>query len=306
MEISRSDAMLRYVEKYYQESRFYTAQNSAKGEEFDLIHAIIEDMPNQFHPQTATWGLRLWEEMLGIDGGVENIEERRNNLLIKLMTLPRITPISLERLIKNIAKADVEVIRNIAPYTFQVRIKDNSLECDNQLIRRIIENYKEAHMAFYQVYDIGKTAIQEKFYFHTIHHLVMYWFRTDGLLNGSFLLDGSRLLNADFPLYRLSICNRFYMPFKEIIFIKGMFERLNVKIKEELTIRSLFRCKFVWQKNELPNNKIKVTNPLQIKNKEKFSIPVIKKTHNLWYLDGIINLDGSRILDAYQIEEVCE
>lgn len=306
MEISRSEIMIRYVEKYYQESKFYTAQNNAKGEEFDLIHSIIEDMPNQFHPQTATWGLRLWEEMMGIDGGVENIEERRNNLLMKLMTLPRITPISLERLIKNIAKADVEVIRNIAPYTFQVRIKDNSLECNNRLIRKIIENYKEAHMAFYQVYDMGKVVIQEKFYFRTIHHLIMYWFRTDGLLNGDFLLDGSRLLNTDFPLYRLSVCNCFYMPFKETIFVKGMFNRLNIKIKEKLMIRSLFRYRFIWWGNKLPKYKIKVINPLQVKNKERFSIPIIKKTHNLWHLDGVVNLDGSRVMDAYQIEEVCE
>ena len=61
MEISRADLMMGYVESYYRESLFYTAQNNAKGEELDIIHAIIEDMPNQFNPQTATWGLGLWD-----------------------------------------------------------------------------------------------------------------------------------------------------------------------------------------------------------------------------------------------------
>ena len=37
MEISRADLMMGYVESYYRESLFYTAQNNAKGEELDII-----------------------------------------------------------------------------------------------------------------------------------------------------------------------------------------------------------------------------------------------------------------------------
>lgn len=163
MEISRSDVMLGYVESYYRESLFYTAQNNAKGKELDIIHAIIEDMPNQFNPQTATWGLGLWEEMLGITMETENIADRRSRVMMKLLTLQRITPISLERLIKNVAGANVDIIRNVAPYTFQVCVRNDSLNCDSALIWKIIEENKEAHMAYYQGYNLvgGKVFVRQ-------------------------------------------------------------------------------------------------------------------------------------------------
>ena len=220
MEISRADLMMGYVESYYRESLFYTAQNNAKGEELDIIHAIIEDMPNQFNPQTATWGLGLWEEMLGIGRSTEDIAERRSRVMMKLLTLQRITPISLERLIKNVAGANVDIIRNIAPYTFQVRIRDDSLDCSSGLIRRIVEDYKEAHMAFYQAYYLGQIVLKEQFYFKTIHRMAVYWFGEQGILNGGFLLDGSRLLNTEFPPYHMKVRNLFSVFNPENVYLK--------------------------------------------------------------------------------------
>ncbi len=261
MEISRSDVMMNYVENYYRESLFYTAQNNAKGAEFDIIHTIIEDMPNQFNPQTATWGLRLWEELLGIDGGMINIEERRKYVMMKLLTLQRITPISLERLIKNITKANVDIIRNVAPYTFQVRIKDDSLDCDNGLIRKIVEEYKEAHMAFCQAYYMGRIVLREQFYFKTITMFSCYWWRKKKtLLDGEYFLNGEIYLDGSFPL----------------------------------------------EYNGFPEYKTKVSHQGEIVTKEIFSAPKLTVTHNLWYLDGSVLLDGSRTLDAYKIEEVLE
>lgn len=87
MEISRSEEMLKYVEGYYRESKYYLAQNNAKGEELNISHAILEDLPNQFNPQTATWGLRLWDELLEIDGGIQTVEDHRAKVIMKLIAL---------------------------------------------------------------------------------------------------------------------------------------------------------------------------------------------------------------------------
>lgn len=148
MKINRSAEMLKYVENYYRESKYYLAQNNAKGKEFDIIHTIIEDLPNQFNPQTATWGLKLWEELLDINS-IGNIEERRTNILMKTATLQVITPISLERLIKKIFNIDTKIIRNFSPYTFLVEFKyEDDKEINLKIIRQLIEDYKEAHMAY--------------------------------------------------------------------------------------------------------------------------------------------------------------
>lgn len=463
MEVNRSDEMLKYVEGYYRDSYYYTAQNSAKGQEFDIIHAIVEDMPNQFNPQTATWGLRLWEEMLGIDTGEDSIEERRAKVMLKLLTLQRITPISLERLIKNVTKANVDILRNVAPYTFQVRVREDSLDCDNGLIRRIVEDYKEAHMAFYQAFFLGQIVIRERFYLRTEHRMSVYWFGDNGILNGRFVLDGRRnldtmfppynmrtwhktsvsfvnevlfgktsnaftfilkehlpvasvhdftfywwgegerllngthFLNGDialnriFPPYRLEVFNcfrgliveKFYMkpmrysffirlvekaktknffrtdfcwwgskynllngksnlegsvfldqefpPFKMVVSHKvttAIFENLKaisentmrVKIREQMGIRNVVRAEVCWWEGALngsitlngerrldngyPEYNGKIFNRTAVSHNEKVSSPSVTITHNLWRLDGMVALDGSQTLDAYQIKEV--
>ncbi len=147
MEISRADIMLKYVETYYRESKFYTAQNNAKGKEFDIIHSIMEDLPNQFNPQTATWGLRFWEELLNIDS-IGSMEERRIKILSKMATLQYITPFSLERLIKKIFNIEAIITRNVAPYTFLTEFDYKDEHLNIKAIRQLIEEYKEAHMAY--------------------------------------------------------------------------------------------------------------------------------------------------------------
>lgn len=145
--MDRTEVMLGYVERYYRESRFYTMQNYAKGEEFNQIHAFINDLPNQFNPQTATWGLRFWEELYDVES-YGNIEERRSHVLAKMAAFEVITPISLERLVRRIFSLDVSVTRNVAPYTFELKFDYPDKSIDLIAIRKLLEDYKEAHMAY--------------------------------------------------------------------------------------------------------------------------------------------------------------
>lgn len=149
MEVDRSELMLGYVEPYYRESRFYTAQNNAKGQEFNILHAIVEELPNQFNPQTATWGLRLWEELLDIDRGENDLEGRRGQVLLKMVASQMMTPITLERLLKSITKTEVIVTNNVAPYTFSVDIStDTNVPVNYSNIIKVLEEVKPAHLAY--------------------------------------------------------------------------------------------------------------------------------------------------------------
>lgn len=394
METNRSEEMLKYVEGYYRESKYYLSQNNAKGEELNILHAILEDLPNQFNPQTATWGLRLWDELLEIDGGIQSVEERRARVMMKLIALPRITPISLERLIKNIAKANVDIIRNVSPYTFQIRVREDSLDCNSSLIRQIVEDYKEAHMAFYQDYYLGRIRVIEHFYLKIMHRMTIYWFRQDCLLNGSHLLngdmklgfvfppyrllvrnrytavilehflanamrntfwvetteraeirgflrfafywwsgakvllngknflDGETFLNQEFPPYKMFLRNRFTVAIPEAFDSRIIWNTFGMKNEEKAVIRSVFRSVIYWWSgalngryqldgkenlgNGLPEYKMKNTNRFQVYNQESISPPTVTITHNLWHLDGTFLMDGSQVMDAYQIKEVWE
>lgn len=155
---NRSAEMLRYVPKYYSNSRHYQVQNNAKGKEFDIIRAITDDLPNQLNPQTATWGLILWEEFLDLDGENKSIEERRNQIILKSLT-SYITPISLERLLKSITKTEVWVTNNVAPYTFSIEIStDNNVAINFDNIVTVVEDVKPAHLA-YETYISSNAAV---------------------------------------------------------------------------------------------------------------------------------------------------
>lgn len=146
----RSAEMLRYVPGYYRESKFYNAQNTAKGYEFDILRTIIDDFYYQFNPQTATWCLGLWEELLGIKSENRGIEERRTNIMANIMLLPKITPISLERLISSVTGTKVRVINNVAPYVFAIDIytEEKPTYINYDSVVNLVEDVKPAHLAY--------------------------------------------------------------------------------------------------------------------------------------------------------------
>jgi len=143
MNTSRTEEMLNYVPNYYKNSKYYLAHNNAKGKEFDIIRIIIDDMSNQFNPQTATWGLKFFEELYNIEPSpTNNVEKRRAEIIKEGLNDKQITPYSLEKMVKAILGSDISIIRDIRPYTFQVVLNNMSNVSD---VWRLIEDYKEAH-----------------------------------------------------------------------------------------------------------------------------------------------------------------
>lgn len=157
MENSRSDEMIKYVERYYRESDYYLAQNNAKGEELDFLHAIINDLTKQFFPQTATWGLRFFEELFDLQSQPgKSLEKRRSNVMKECMNDLQVTPLSMENLVKTILGNKIEIIRNVEPYTFKIKLDNLSNVSE---ILKLIEDYKEAHMRCKFDYKLHESSL---------------------------------------------------------------------------------------------------------------------------------------------------
>lgn len=62
----RTQRMIDSAPYYYQFSRVYEAIQAAQADEYDSIDAKIADLQQQLYIPTATWGLKYWEEILGI------------------------------------------------------------------------------------------------------------------------------------------------------------------------------------------------------------------------------------------------
>lgn len=64
--MNRDERMIRSAPDYYAYSQIYARIQQAIAEDLDLQEATNADVSAQLYIPTATWGLRYWEETLGI------------------------------------------------------------------------------------------------------------------------------------------------------------------------------------------------------------------------------------------------
>lgn len=75
----------------------------------------------QIFPQTATWGLKYWEEEYGITTDEsKSIEERREILIISMYRKRPVTPYRIKQLVKSITGCESVVEENIQPNTMKI------------------------------------------------------------------------------------------------------------------------------------------------------------------------------------------
>ena len=87
------------------------------------INFVKGDFISQIFPQTATWGLRYWEDAYGIITDVsKTYEERRTYLMSVMYNKNPATPYHLEKIVTGITNLKCKVTENIEPNTFLVSI----------------------------------------------------------------------------------------------------------------------------------------------------------------------------------------
>ena len=159
--------MLKSVSPIYGQSKIMQAVFEAVGGEFDDVDQLSDEVFAQMFPQTATWGVVYWEELLRLKSN-KNLpsELRRARVLSKMQTRWPVTPAKMEIYISSVAgKIPVEIIQNVADYTFQVDFMYmlHAGELLNLIeVVKIIEDVKPAHtayqlcIAFYTKMEIAK------------------------------------------------------------------------------------------------------------------------------------------------------
>lgn len=114
--------MIGYISPIYEQSKVMQAIFESIGSEFDGIYELSEDILKQIFPQTATWGLIYWEDAVNIISNNEDIERRRGKVIAKLQSRYTITPLKMAMILKNYTGADIEIVENVEPYTFKVKL----------------------------------------------------------------------------------------------------------------------------------------------------------------------------------------
>jgi hypothetical protein len=170
--------MIDSAPKYYETSVIYEQIQQAQADEYDAQEAKDMDLQAQLNASTATWGLKYWEEALGIPvNEAATYEARRGRVIAKLIGPGNFSAKNL----KAVAAGYGEDIRvNINPSTFTVTVTfQRGIPVFLEEYKDLVENIVHAHL-----------GVEYKFEWH---------------------IEGSVALSVGYKtyLYNLPICNTF-------------------------------------------------------------------------------------------------
>lgn len=124
MKSNKAKEMFSTISPVYETSIVMKSIYKAIGSETELSEELAADILKQLFPQTATWGLILWEERLKLITNLnENIQLRRAKVISKLQSRNKIiNPYQMALIISNYTKAKVNIVEDVAPYMFEINL----------------------------------------------------------------------------------------------------------------------------------------------------------------------------------------
>lgn len=162
---NRSEQMLSYVNNYYRTSRSYTEQNTAKGVEVDNIRTLIDELTLQFAPQTATWGLRYWEELCGFKPALgDDYELRRGRVITQLSMGAPMTKKKLCSITYTATGAVVDILFTEQPYVMEALVTEFHRRFDVMPVKDTIIKLAPAHLQFEFRVDFTDTLLEDAYF----------------------------------------------------------------------------------------------------------------------------------------------
>lgn len=145
--------MIKTVSPIYYQSKIMQGIFQSIGMEYDNLDKITDDIALQLFPQTATWGLVYWEELLKIPvNETVDIERRRALVMTRMKLRSPMTPKRISSVVSALTKGQseyVEVTENLEPHVFMVNIGVKGQGVDYLDVYRTIKRIKPSHESFY-------------------------------------------------------------------------------------------------------------------------------------------------------------
>lgn len=111
----RAQRMIDSVPGYYQYATVYAAIQQAIADELDAVSADNDDLKDQFFIVRATWGLKYWEEALGIPVvETDSYEIRRSRVLAKWRGVGNFSADLVKSVCEAFTNGEVSVAFNLA------------------------------------------------------------------------------------------------------------------------------------------------------------------------------------------------
>lgn len=320
--------MMSYVSKdFYEKSYVGKWLFQVMGLEYDEARKLVEELPYQMFVETATWGL-MYHELkwqLPIRNNL-SYEERRKLIYQKRDYRNSITPYQMELYLKNATSFNVFVadchdkgIFNYEPQhpnEFKVFLTGEGT-LDIKSVVQMINKLKQSHTTYtinnYSNFVIDNSNL-EKIFLSNINIALKILFWRVRFFDGSELMDGTHLMDSarEYDL-RLGIMyqegrfeitenqdvNEIVIRAKSFLFEKVIEGKQTIGIKVDMWWFLCFKLKKVTSIDPTINVKLKA---LSIS--ERVENITVTSRRNLAYFDGLLRMDGSRLMNSINKKEV--
>ena len=140
--------MLTYLPRYYENSRVMRAILQAQGAELDKLRQALDEVLAQFFVDTATWGLSIWEQMLGLPpADDETIEERRDRIKSKIRGYGTATIRTIKKVAESYDKGIIDVAEDFSKYTVIRFVDTTGIPSNIEDLKKIVRELVPAHLA---------------------------------------------------------------------------------------------------------------------------------------------------------------
>lgn len=155
--------MFEQLPGYYGVSRTMKMLMDAQGFEADKLWKEAEGTLNQYFVSSATWGLELWESVLGIPvDKAKPVEQRRSVILSKIRGVGTVTAALIKQVAEAYDHGEVAVTEEYADYNVTITFVSTlgippNLENMKSAIREILPAHLTVKFVF-RFYTYGELA----------------------------------------------------------------------------------------------------------------------------------------------------
>ncbi len=215
--------MLSYVsDGFYDESYVGKWLFQVMGVEYDKALEIVEDLPAQFFPETATWGLMYHEMKWGLPIRLNlSYEERRGLIYQKRDCRAPMTPYRMERYLENVTNFEVHIadVNDLGAYGF-IPSHPNIFKAyflgegtlNSKLVHDVLNKLKQSH-TMYIVNDRVEIPFINTYLerIRAVCIFILYIpFWGDDIYTGPYCYDGTLTYNA-VRKYKIRVLIRYLM-----------------------------------------------------------------------------------------------
>lgn len=152
---SNKPKLLEYLPHFLRGVLEFKEWDNFSGYEISKLNLDIKDIIAQCFIDTATWGLNLWEEQIGVSTDInKSYEERREIIKARLRGSGTVTKKMIKETAVAFSGGDVDIIEHTESYSFTVRfVGVKGIPKNMAAFIEMINTIKPAHLD----YDIKYT-----------------------------------------------------------------------------------------------------------------------------------------------------